>query len=136
MFENINLIAVLVTAILSVAVGSIWYSPLLFGPLWMRGAGLTSDIDEMSTKKMIHTVILAVFVQGIFFSLVAQFIALSHNNTISLTQIGVLLAGLLVVSMMGSVIWEKRPVSYFLINAGYTVLILFGGVGIITFWPW
>ena len=35
------ILIVLLAVILSMALGFIWYSPLLFGPLWMRLVGIT-----------------------------------------------------------------------------------------------
>ena len=33
---TINYIAVLVSAVIGMAIGALWYSPLLFGKIWMK----------------------------------------------------------------------------------------------------
>ena len=38
-----NFLAILVAAISSLVVGSIWYNPKVFGTIWMREAGLIQE---------------------------------------------------------------------------------------------
>ena len=40
---SISITAVLVASVLGFVVGGLWYSPLLFGNVWMREAGLTEE---------------------------------------------------------------------------------------------
>lgn len=136
MFENINEISVLVAAILAAAVGSIWYSPLLFGPLWMKSIGITFADYAVPKKLMVQTIIKGVMLQALFFFVLAQFIAIGRNSALSLITVGTLLAMLILTQYMSPVIWEKKPISYFLIHAGYAVIIICGGMGIIAYWPW
>src|SRR5674476_1576798 len=42
-FENINLWAVLIAAIVKVIIGSFWYSPLILGKSWMHENGFTEE---------------------------------------------------------------------------------------------
>ncbi len=136
MFENINEIAVLVSAILAVAVGSIWYSPLLFGKMWMNSIGFHAEDDYMTSRAMFFSVVRGIIVQCIFFFCVAQFTTYTINAVISITKIGVILSILFGAQIFSMSIWEKRSFSYALINTGYLVIILFGGLGVITYWPW
>lgn len=136
MLENINEVAVVVSAILAMAIGSIWYSPLMFGSIWMKSIGLNFENGEMPTKEMIVGTLKGVFVQIVFFAILAQFASWSTSKGISLVHIASLLSVLISVHILSSVIWEKRSIAYFLINAGYTTLVLFGGLGVIAYWPW
>ncbi len=136
MFENINEIAVLVSAILAVAVGSIWYSPLLFGKIWMKSLDFTTDDDYMTKHAMIVAVVRGIIAQSVFFFCVAQFTSYTFSTIVSMTKIGVILSLLFGAQLYHTAIWEKRSFAYVLINAGYTVTILFGGLAIITYWPW
>ena len=136
MFEHVNELAVFVAAILSVAVGSIWYSPLLFGKPWMRSAGLTVEDEELSTKEAMVVTVKGVLVQAVFFFVVAEFISVSQTALIPLTTLGVALATLLVSYMVSVVVWEGKSFTYLFIHAGYGTLALLGGIGVIAFWPW
>lgn len=52
-FSNINFLAVLVSALASFAIGSLWYSPLLFGKAWQKAVGLTDE--KIKSSNMIKT---------------------------------------------------------------------------------
>ncbi len=135
MFEQVNELAVLVSAILAVAVGSIWYSPLLFGPLWMKTIGQEIE-GELSKREMILASVKSILAHVIFFLVVTQFIQISTIASIPLTTIGGLLLAFLSVSTLSLAIWEKRPIPYVLVHTGYNAIIIFGGIGIIAYWPW
>lgn len=136
MFENINELSVLVAAIVAAAVGSIWYSPLLFGALWMKSIGFTLEEGEMPKKEMMIATAKGVLAQVIFFFIIAEYIAVSAGKGIPLTTLGVTLVILAGVYLMQSVIWERRPLTYFFVQMGYVCLSLFGGITIIAYWPW
>lgn len=136
MFENTNEIAILVSAILAIAIGSVWYSPLLFGNHWMRAAGLTEGDLESAKDTMLKSFAGAVVVNIILLYIIAQFVALSQLAGVSLKMIGSLLTAFLAAVMAGAIIWEQRPLSYLLINVGYSAVVLFGGMAVIWYWPW
>lgn len=132
MFTGIHELSVLVSAVLSVAIGSIWYSPLLFGRPWMRAAGLTVEDEELSGTEAFLLTVKGVLLQTVFFFAVAALMSQAE----SLLTLGALLSVLLVSFMVSAVVWERRPLSYLLIHAGYGVLALATGIGIIAYWPW
>ncbi len=136
MFENINEVAVLVTAILSIAVGSIWYSPLFFGTVWLKSAGLISRDTQLSQKEVVRIVLQGIIAQFVFFYMVAGFLAHFRGSGFSIFDVGTPLAILVVTGMLSQIIWERRPRSYFLVHAGYTIVVLYGGMSIIAYWPW
>jgi hypothetical protein len=135
MFEGINEVAILVTALLAVAVGSVWYSPVVFGNTWMKSLGMRPGDDVFPQKEMIVAVVKGMVTQIVFFTTLA-ILARDMATSVSFMELAVLLLVLLATQLMHVVIWEKRPIAYFLVNFGYSVLILFGGLGVITFWPW
>jgi hypothetical protein len=136
MFEHINIIAVLVSALLSIAVRSIWYSPLLFGNQWMKSLGVSIDAEHMSEAEMIRSVIKGVLNHSVLFTVIAEIIALNSPVLVPLWYVTLLLVVLMSVSLLNAVIWEKKSLAYFCIHTGYVAIILFGGVGVIAFWPW
>jgi len=40
---NINFLAVLVTALVPMAIGFIWYNPKVLGTVWQKETGLTDE---------------------------------------------------------------------------------------------
>lgn len=59
---GINIWAVLVAALAKFAVGALWYSPYLFGKVWMREAKLTPEQCADPLKPIILSAILALIV--------------------------------------------------------------------------
>jgi Protein of unknown function (DUF1761) len=71
-FGAINWLAVVVCVIVSMIVGTIWYHPKTFFPIWWKGIGKTAPADEgMSgaTGLTWGLTIVASLVQAIFMSL-------------------------------------------------------------------
>jgi hypothetical protein len=48
---EINYLAVLVAALVSMVIGGLWYSPLLFGNIWMKLSGITQKDVEKAKKQ-------------------------------------------------------------------------------------
>lgn len=136
MFENINEISIFATAVLAAAVGSIWYSPLLFGKVWMQSIGLTLEESEFPKKQMLIATCKGVLAQTVFFFVLAQGIAVAKIVNLSLWMVGVSFLLLLGAHIAQGIFWEKRPLAYFLIQIGYLGFITFGGIAVIAYWPW
>ena len=52
---SVNYLAVVVAAVVSIIIGSLWYSPLLFGNVWMRLQRFTKkDMDKAKQKGMVN----------------------------------------------------------------------------------
>jgi len=70
---EINLFAVLVGVIVSIGVGMLWYSPILFGNVWLRLIGKSADEIEGAGPAMglaalaavISSLVLAMMVQAV-----------------------------------------------------------------------
>lgn len=136
MFEQMNEVSVLVTAILGVAVGSIWYSPLLFGAMWMRAAGITSADLRVSGTRVVEWLVGALIANLVLFCVLAQFIMIAEKSGTSVWMIGFYVLIFLTASLSSAVIWEKRPIAYLCIHSGYTAIVVFGGLAVLAYWPW
>lgn len=136
MFDSVNEVSVLVTAILAVAVGSIWYSPLLFGDIWMRAVGITTDDLQATRSAMTRWVMSALLANLVLLFVLAEFIRIADLSGYSMWRIGAFVLIFIGASTASAVIWEKRPLSYLLIHTGYTAVVIFGGMSVIAFWPW
>jgi hypothetical protein len=121
-FRTLNIWAILVAAISAFVLGGIWYSPLLFAGAWKRANGFGSENTPVATPK--------VFILSFVLSLVmAANLAMYLNDpktTLAWGAIAGFLAGFGWVAMgIGIVaLFEKRPLSYVLINGGYLTLAL------------
>ena len=117
---EVNLLAVLACGVASLVLGGIWYSPMLFAGAWQRAAGLSDEQAKSGNMALI-------FGGAFVLSLIAAYVfAMFIGTEMSLgaaTAAG-LSAGLCwVAASYGiSYLFERRPLSLWLINGGYHTL--------------
>ena len=63
-FGEVNWLAVLVAAIIPMIIGTIWYSPPVFGNTWMRLIGKTADEIESDPTIYVYTFIAALLISA------------------------------------------------------------------------
>jgi len=56
-FSDVNWLAVLVAAVINMALGALWYSPVLFGNKWMELIGKTADEIEGDPTIYVFTLV-------------------------------------------------------------------------------
>lgn len=120
---NLNFWAVLVAALSSFAIGSIWYSKLLFGKAWMKETGITEDDAKNKGLPMpviFGTAFVLILVGA--FSL-AMFIGPESNAAFG--GFAGFMVGLIWIGFAFGVnyLYEMRSFKLFLINAGYNTVI-------------
>jgi len=115
---GINPWAVLVAALANFLIGGMWYSPALFGRVWMRANGF----DDADLKKGSPAVI---FGLSFVFCLImaanlAGFLS-GPETTLGFAVAAAVAAGLGWAALgLGVVaLFERRPASYTLVNGGY-----------------
>jgi hypothetical protein len=126
-FVGINFWAVLVCAIASMAIGFLWYSPILFANAWMRLMGIDPNdkakIAEM--QKGAGKLYGLSFVASIASALVlAKIIDIASIDTIAYgMKIGfaVWLGFVTTVQLTGA-LFGKQPTKLYLINTGYQLV--------------
>jgi len=125
---HFNFAAVFVAALMSFAIGGLWYSPLLFARPWMKEVGLT----ERQTR---DAPMGRVFGMAAVASLIMAFNLAAFIGPKASLSFGLLAgaaAGIGWVAMSLGVIYlfEQRSLKLWLINSGYQVLAytLMGGL--------
>jgi Protein of unknown function (DUF1761) len=125
---HFNFAAVAVAALLSFAIGGVWYSPLLFAKAWLRECGLTEEQAKRAPSGRI-------FGWSALASLVIAFnLAAFIGNKASLAfgLLGGAAAGIGWVAMSLGVtyLFEQRSLKLWLIDGGYQIVsyTLMGGL--------
>ncbi len=118
--------AILIAAVVSFVVGGLWYSPLLFGNVWMKLMKI--DPKEMGKNKskanqsmaiMFLLTILTAYVFAHFLSF------LPEKNLSNYLQMAFWIwLGFVMPVTAGSVLWESKPVKLFLINTSHQLVSL------------
>ncbi len=125
---EVNYFAVLVCTVIAIFIGSMWYSPLLFGKYWMRKMGFTKDDLEAKGSDYILSMA-ASFIT--MFILVQFILALGTDSFHKGAMIGFFMwLGFVATSTISQVVWEGKKMSiYFLYNAMQLLtLVLTGGI--------
>jgi hypothetical protein len=136
MFYGINEVAVIVSAILALAIGSVWYSPLLFGKPWMEAVGLTPQGFESSEKNIPKLFLWAALSNVVALFVLAYLTQRVHTEQSSVLELSLWLSVMVSALFVGSAIWEQKPLSYMYINIGYFAVVIIGGAHVIALWPW
>ncbi|MCB2197923.1 DUF1761 domain-containing protein [bacterium] len=127
--SQINHLAVIVAAISDMAVGALWYSPLLFYKGWM-------DVNRFSEEDLKKGNPAVIYGLTLVFSLI-----ISYNLAFFLADEGTDLMWGLTAGLLAGVGWatmsfatiglfERRSAKYILINSGY-IIVAFAVKGII-----
>jgi len=121
-FSTINLIAVLVAALASFAIGFVWYGQL-FGKQWMKLSGITPKDSKIMKKKAGPSMFI-----GFLTSLVTAFVLalimdlLGYQTPTEGIMIAVWIwLGFAATLQLGSVLWENKPVNLFVLNTVQTL---------------
>lgn len=129
-----DIIAVAAATIVMTAFGIVWYSPMLFGKIWAREAGIGGDAPTpkvLLAKFATHMIFLFVTL-----AMLSWLLAMIDTKVVEPVLSAAMVAGAFALLGAGVVIWEKRSLAYFWVNTLYASLAIFGGVSVVLYWPW
>lgn len=124
---SINYWAVLATGATNMIVGSLWYSPLLFGKPWMKLMGYTQEkMEEAKKKGMTASYLLAfvgALVTGYVMAHFVYYLGLALPN--EALQLGFWIwLGFVAVTHLGNVLWGGKSWKLFAIDSGQSLVAL------------
>jgi len=126
---HLNHLAVFVCALLSLAVGALWYSPVLFFKAWQRENGLSDE--QVARANPLKTYSLTLLLAWIISYNLAFFLG-DSKTTWKWGLVAGLLAGVGWADTMFAIIslFEQRSLKYILINCGY-ITVYFALIGFV-----
>lgn len=123
---EVNFVAVLVAGVASFVIGGLWYSGMLFGPMWVKLLGW--DEKRAAEAKKGGSQSMAI---GFLATLVTAYVLAYFVNMFGATdaQGGVRAAfwlwlGFVATTQLGGFLWEKKPFKLFVLNTAYSFLSL------------
>ncbi|MBL7702094.1 MAG: DUF1761 domain-containing protein [Ferruginibacter sp.] len=124
LFDYINWVAVLVATLAYFGLGALWYS-VLFGKRWI--ADLKIDVNDPNLKKGMGMTfggsLVLMFVQCLALAILAGRIDGISATWMSGAKLGALVGCCFCAATIGvNYLYEKKPLSLFLINAGYAIV--------------
>jgi|ETNmetMinimDraft_11_1059920.scaffolds.fasta_scaffold189271_1 hypothetical protein len=132
---EVNIVAVLVATLATMATGFIWYNPKAFGTAWMSLVGMTElDMQNADMKKAFGTGFLATLISTYFLAVALLLVGVTEmSEAIKVAVLIWLIAGL--PMEMHGVAWEKRPTKLLWINASHTLVGFVVGAIMLQWWP-
>jgi hypothetical protein len=135
MFE-ISLVPVVVATVVAILIGMAWYSQKVFGAVWAKEADI-SPASQGESENMGKQVLSGAIQNFVIIYILAHFLLLAEAYPGADALIGAVWMAILVAAThVGSVIWERKSLTYFAINAGYLAVIIIVSALILTRWPW
>ena len=124
----INHIAVFVCAVMSLVIGALWWSPLLFAKPWQAANGLTDEqLAKMNPVKTFGVTLLLAWIMS--YNL-AAFLGAAGTTWQWGLAAGLLTAVWVIGMFIIIALFEQRPFKYIAINCGY-VVVYFAVIGFI-----
>jgi len=128
LFSGINYLAILVAVISVMLLGSLYYSPFLFGKLWIKLIHIKQEeIKGVVLGHLLSTIgfIISAFILAIFFKL------LGISGTIHGLIYGALIClGFVAPTMLLSVAYGNKPFALFFLDLG-NMLLSYSAMGVI-----
>lgn len=125
----INWLAVIVAAIIRLALGSVWYSPIAFAPMWLKTVGLTAQQLGEALPRAIAVDAIGSLLMS--FILVHAVVYAGADSIWSGAAVGALnWLGFVATVLIATNVYEQRPLRSAYISAGFNLvaLILMGAL--------
>lgn len=118
---TISVLPILAAAIASVLLGWVWYHPRVFGGVWMRMTNMTPEMAERGKKRMLLSALVAALAAMLAAWVMSYIgILLGVYDWLGAVELGFWCwLGFTAPPMLGMVLWEMKPIRYYLIVAGY-----------------
>lgn len=119
---NINYFAVLTATFITMLLGAIWYSPILFGNIWMKLMGFNEEQlkKEGSAKEMM----ISVFTSFIEAVVLASLIIMTGTDTLFQgIHLGAMIGiGIIAMVNLSNAMFNRVPVKLWAIGSGYRLI--------------
>ncbi|MCR4325885.1 MAG: DUF1761 domain-containing protein [Patescibacteria group bacterium] len=118
---QVEFFPILIAGVVSALIGWVWYHPKVFGAAWMRMSNITPEMAERGKQRMPMTALLGVLASMAVAYVMNYFgIAWGVWDWVGAVELGFWCwAGFVAPTMLGSVLWDYKPVKLYIINAGY-----------------
>ncbi len=119
---NLNFWAIIVAALSTFVVGSLWYSPILFGKKWMELNGFTEESIKEGRYTM-PTIFGSSFVAALFAAFgMAMFMGPESNVGFGVFAGFMIALFWIATSRLTTALFEQQKISLVLIHAGYDLV--------------
>lgn len=123
---EISLWPILSAALAAILIGWVWYHPAVFGTTWMRMSNITPEMAERGKRRMPIMALVGLLAAMLVAYVMSYFgIAWGVYDWIGALQLGFWVwAGFVAPVLLGAVLWDQKPVRFYLINVLYWLVAL------------
>lgn len=116
-----NIWVLLGAALIYFILGALWYSPKVFGRMWMEGSGLKeADVNNCGIGVYIGAFVNSFLV--CFGLAVFLFLTNSHSFLDAVVVAFFAWVGFVLTTHLSKLLWEKTPLSVFFINISHSLV--------------
>lgn len=135
-FSQINFIALIVVTVISFGIGSLWYSPVLFGKKWQQELGFTDEyIREANMVKIFGSSFVLIFLMNFGLAFIFTFV---DRPEFSYMQ-GAMYGGFMGLFFIGTsygvnMLYQRKSITLWAIDAFYQIIYLVISGAILAVW--
>ena len=134
--SNINFLALIVAALVSFAIGALWYSPVLFSKIWQRNVNLSDEeLGKANMALIFGSSFLLILMMNFGLAIILQGHASNEISATSGALYGFLIGSFFIATSIGiNMLYQRKSFSLWAIDAGYQVLYLTASGAILGAW--
>ena len=127
---NPNWVSILVTSLVPLIIGFVWYNPKIFGSIWMQHANMTEEkVKQMNPMVVYGLSLVLSFILATAMAFMGRGDGAEPHYTSSLLIDGLMHGSMLALSVIMPVLttnalFEQKSFQYILVNLGYWWLTL------------
>ena len=133
MFTKVNIWAIILAAFSYLIIGTLWYSPLLFGKLWIKLIGFC-DEDFKTNKPMWVILALSFLSAAIAAFLISAILGPKPNAEFGAIVGAAISLCWISMSKLYSVLFENQKIRLFLLHAGFDLVTFMVMGAIVGYW--
>ncbi len=132
-FTKVNIWAVILAGVSHLIIGSLWYSPLLFGKSWIKLKGFCDE--DFKTNKPFWMILTLSFLSAALSAYLISAVLGPKPNAEFGAIVGAAIAMFWIsMSKLSNVLFENEPVKLFFIHAGFDLVSFVAMGAIIGYW--
>ena len=133
MFTKVNIWAIILAAFSYLIIGTLWYSPLLFGKLWIKLIGFCDE--DFKTNKPMWVILALSFLSAAIAAYLISAILVPKPKAEFVAIVGAAISLCWIsMSKLYSVLFENQKIRLFLLHAGFDLVTFMVMGAIVGYW--
>lgn len=133
---DINYIALVIATVLSFVLGSLWYSPILFGKKWQQELGFTDEyIREANMIKIFGSSFILIFLMNFGLAFIFTFVNREEFGLLDGALYGAFVGLFFIGTSYGvNMLYQRRSLTLWAIDSFYQISYLSISGSILAYW--